>query len=167
MSPKTKIEAFLGQKGTLLIRDSYRPGKINTDDFTYNTTRVGLSALTVYKPGEEKSKSKGLQVVVESYSSLGTYDHVCYLDYDEVKSLSLALAYIANLIPTWNSKDIGLKDATFATTGDFSLRFFHDQDNKQYVYVTCNDTTAQLKNVTGVVLFKSAVDDAIAWLDKQ
>ncbi len=113
--PATKLEQFLAKKGKLIIKDFHKAGVLHGQYGTKTT----VAALTIYEPGKETDKIRGLQIEVCE----GERSDTSFLDMDEVESLSQSIAYMITLLEKWQGKNRDYK-VIFSTKGDFKLGFF-------------------------------------------
>jgi hypothetical protein len=92
--PATKLEAFLGKKGRLLIKDSYSLSPLKS------MGRVEMDALVMYEPGSAE-KTNNLRVEI---TEAGSFEHsnTSFVDLGELQGLSDALRYMTNLAAKWN-----------------------------------------------------------------
>lgn len=155
--PQTKLEAFLGVKGTLLIRDITDFGTIDA---------VNVEAVTAYEPGKEEAKTRGFILSASSEVSSVTV----YVDYDEAKSLTQALIYMQGLSQKWRGLSQNYKEASYITTGGLKVTFYHTADGKHQdakIYLTDGITLNTDMKYTEFASFKGMIDQGIVWLDKQ
>lgn len=117
-APSTKLEQFLSKKGKLLIKDSHVAGILKGQQYG---TKITVDALTIYEPGKESDKLKGLRV--EVYEGGGRSD-TSFLDMDEVESLSQAIAYMTKMLQKWKGSDREYTEVIFSTKDDFQMGFY-------------------------------------------
>jgi hypothetical protein len=79
--------------------------------------------LTIYEPGKETDKIRGLRIEVYEGGRLERSD-TSFLDMDEVESLSQAITYMLSLLEKWNGNDREYTEVIFSTKGDFILGFY-------------------------------------------
>lgn len=155
--PQTKLEALLGTRGLLFLRDGNDIGTIDG---------VDIAAITVYTPGHENEKTRGF--VLTASDNLTTI--TVYVDYDEAKSLTQALSYMQGLSDKWRNQTIGYKEADFLTAGGLGVRFYHTEDGKhQDAVVNLTDiamVSTSMKD-TDFNAFKDMINQGLNWLDKQ
>jgi len=117
--PATKLEQFLAKKGKLIIKDSHEAGVLKGQ---YGT-KITVDALSIYEPGKEADKIRGLRIEVYEGGRLERSD-ISFLDMDEVESLSQAITYMITLLEKWQGKNREYTEVIFSTKGDFELGFY-------------------------------------------
>jgi len=117
--PATKMEQFLSKKGKLIIKDSHEAGVLKGQ---YGT-KITVDALTIYEPGKEADKIRGLRIEVYEGGRLERSD-ISFLDMDEVESLSKAISYMITLLQKWQGTNREYTEVIFSTKGDFRLGFY-------------------------------------------
>lgn len=117
--PATRMEQFLSKKGKLIIKDSHEAGVLKGQ---YGT-KITVDALTIYEPGKEKDKIRGLRIEVYEGGRLERSD-ISFLDMDEVESLSQAISYMITLLQKWQGTNREYTEVIFSTKGDFKLGFY-------------------------------------------
>ena len=117
--PATKLEQFLAKKGKLIIKDSHEAGVLKGQ---YGT-KITVDALTIYEPGKEADKIRGLRIEVYEGGRLERSD-ISFLDMDEVESLSQAITYMITLLEKWQGMNREYTEVIFSTKGDFKLGFY-------------------------------------------
>jgi hypothetical protein len=117
--PATKMEQFLSKKGKLIIKDSHGAGVLKGQ---YGT-KITVDALTIYEPGKEAEKIRGLRIEVYEGGRLERSD-ISFLDMDEVESLSQAISYMITLLQKWQGTNREYTEVIFSTKGDFKLGFY-------------------------------------------
>ena len=117
--PATKLEQFLAKKGKLIIKDSHEAGVLHGQ---YGT-KITVDALTIYEPGKETDKIRGLRIEVYEGGRLERSD-TSFLDMDEVESLSQAISYMITLLKKWQGINREYIEVIFSTKGDFNLGFY-------------------------------------------
>lgn len=119
--PTTKLEAFLTEKGKLIIKEFYELEKF----VGKHGSIIKFSALIIYEPGEEPIKTRGLQIKI---TETGRYEHskVAFLDLEEVESLSKAIAYMLDLSLKWKDTNKEYTELIFSTKGDFQIGFYQE-----------------------------------------
>ncbi len=117
--PQTVLGSLLTKKGVLLVKEFVELGKIHG--------RFGSSmefdAVTIYEPGDERKKRKGMKVEVKGG---GKYERSSYslLDLEELESLSKAVAYMDKLHKQWKGNTGNYKEVIFVTKGGFKVGFY-------------------------------------------
>lgn len=115
--PGTKLEAFLGTRGRLVVKDSYGIGQVG------NLGSAEMDALVIYEPGSSQ-KIKGLRVEVTEGGRLER-SSVSFIDLDELQSLSEALSYMSNLAAKWNGQvHEPYTEVIYSSKGEFKVGFF-------------------------------------------
>lgn len=117
--PATKLEQFLAKKGKLIVKDSHKAGTLHGQ---YGT-KITVDALTIYEPGKEVDKIRGLRIEVKGGGRLERSD-TSFLDMDEVESLSQAITYMMGLLDKWKGANREYTEVIFSTKGDFKLGFY-------------------------------------------
>lgn len=167
-APVTKLDVFLAKKGILLIRDDYSTGRIEgqKDDFA----SVSISAVTVYQPGDEKNKVKGLRFSGYRSSLNGRSEQgIVTLDIEEGLELVKALDYLTDLEGKWTKEALDKKaekSASFSTKGDFEVSYSVYQDLKMR-RISTGDFSMVIDTPEKFTQLKSAVNEGLAWLAKQ
>jgi hypothetical protein len=115
--PGTKLEAFLGKRGRLVVKDFYELGQISS------MGKVQMDGLVIYEPGASQ-KIKGLRVEVTESGSLER-QNISFIDLDELQSLSDAISYISDLSKKWAGQvHEPYTEITYVSKGEFSLGFY-------------------------------------------
>lgn len=117
--PATKLEQFLAKKGKLIIKDFHEAGVLKGQ---YGT-KITVDSLTIYEPGKETDKIRGLRIEVYEGGRLERSD-TSFLDLDEVESLSQAITYMIGLLEKWQGKNREYTEVIFSTKGDFKVGFY-------------------------------------------
>jgi hypothetical protein len=159
--PSTKLESFLAQKGTLIVKDFYPLGEVNG---RYNA-KMKFDALVIYQPGQETQRLRGLRVEV---TESGSYDrsHTSFLDIDEIESLSKAMAYMLDLIEKWKEVSKPYTEVIFATKGDFEAGFYQE-GTKPSAFSSSGyvgKTSCYLNSAQGLSSIKAIADSAMSVL---
>jgi len=123
--PSTKLEALLLKKGRLIVKEFYELGLISGQ---YGT-KMEISALVIYEPGQESNKTKGLKFEIESGGRYERSDS-SFLDVDEIESLSNAIKYMVDLSAKWKETTKEYTEVIFSTKSDFRLGFFQKGTNQ-------------------------------------
>lgn len=181
-TPITKLEAFLGRKGTLFIEDGYAAGTIKgpAGDFS----GLSITAISIYLPGAENAKTKGLRCSVFRAQSRGaSQDRACYLDMEEAESLSKALDYLIQLSAKWKDAklDKGTQRwATFLTKDYLSVQLTQASAEDMAAISTTrpalwpivgigaiSKVSIGFDSLDALTQIKATVDKALAWLKAQ
>ena len=160
--PATKLEKFLLKKGKLIVKNFNNAGKISGQ---YGTS-ITIDALTIYEPGNESQKIRGLRVEVEGGGRFETSSS-SFLDMDEIESLSQAISYMIPLLKKWEGSSREYTEVIFSTKGDFQLGFYQ-QGNKVQGFAksgligasTCYFPTSELSSI------KTVIDKGMSLLSK-
>lgn len=169
----TKLKTFLGNKGILLICDAQLAGTVKGPEGEYSF--LGISALSVYQPGKEAIKIKGIRCDMYRAKGYGlSDDKSCMIDLDEAESLSNALKYLIDLAGTLKDQPLGKDDerrAVFMTKDDFSVGVTKSGTDGVIVpFVSIGGIASvriDFKSVDTFTVMKTTVDKAIEWLTKQ
>jgi hypothetical protein len=173
--PATKLEAFLGKRGLLVIRDFQESGKIEQtrkSQFSKEMLTdyyVMVTALTVYEPGKETASLKGLQVSMSDFRGVTKYgtgfrSGLSFVDLEEADSLSKALQYLVDLADKWKGQDVGSKEAYFTTKDDLKVLLAQTNAKPASFYLTIdgNSITLSLKEISQL---KMSVDIGVKLLE--
>lgn len=195
-APSTKLGAFLGKRGTLLVRDFYQVGilsqkkdfnnadykaskfytsyeqmnKDRSETFVSNDATVDVTALAVYEPGNEKVKVKGLQIILYKYNRSGSDKNLSFVDVEEARSLSKALDYLVDAAAKSKGQDVGSREVSFTTKDNLKVVLSQSGAKDAEVQMssgTIGRATVSLASVDDLTQIKSAVDNGVAWLEKQ
>ena len=159
--PGTKLEAFLGRHGRLIVKDFYDLGQLSS------MGHVQMEGLVIYEPGSS-DKIKGLRVEVTESSSLER-SNTSFIDLDELKSLSDAISYISDLSKKWQGQSHEpYTEIVYSSKGEFDLGFYQ-KGTKSSAFVSSGSigkATAFLKTAD-LDRLKSMVDQAISLLNSK
>lgn len=113
------MEAFLGKKGELIVKDFYKLGEVAG---RYGS-KIEFSVLVIYEPGKESQRIRGLKIKV---SEGGRYErsNTSFLDLEEIESLSKALEYMGELSARWKDIKKEYTEVVFSTKDDFRIGFY-------------------------------------------
>lgn len=145
----TKLEAFLGKRGLVFVKDFYDVGRVKCE---YGD--VDMKGLVIYEPGSSQ-KIKGLKVEVTQSGRSNS----SFIDMDELQSLSDAISYVSDLSRKWAGQTHEpYTEIMYVSKGEFDLGFFQ-KGTKATAYVssgTIGSATAflqteQLEAMKGVV----------------
>lgn len=129
--PKTKIEAFTGESGAVLVKGYTSTGIVR------GRGSVEISAMTFRnaKTGEE---TKGLSITL---SNIGTYvsDTSAFVDYDEIAGLLAGIDYISGT--DTSSTKLANFEAIYSTRGNLKITVFNDSAATNAVAVDVNRYT--------------------------
>ncbi|WP_386071340.1 hypothetical protein ACFJIW_12095 [Tahibacter sp. UC22_41] len=115
-SPKTKIEAFQVQTGTVVIKGYTEIGRISA------MGSVEVSAMEFIDAATSK-KQTGVVIEIKEAGRLDNEDR-SFIDYDEVDALLKGLEYISKA--TSEVTKLGKFEATYKTKGNFSATTYND-----------------------------------------
>jgi hypothetical protein len=126
--PGTKLEAFLGKRGLILVKDIYDVGRVK------GLGNVEMKALVMYEVGSSQTM-KGLRVEVTESGSLER-SSISFIDMDELQSLEDAISYVSDLSKKWEGQSHApYTEITYISKGEFDLGFFQ-QGTKASAYVS-------------------------------
>lgn len=118
--PKTKVEAFLATKGRMVVKDFSPIGKISG---RFGST-MELETLTVFEPGHEMQKTRGLRVEITE-GGRTERSNASFLDLEELEALANAVTNMQKLAGQWDSAPPEFySEVIFSTKGDFKLGFY-------------------------------------------
>ena len=118
--PKTKLEAFQAQTGTVMIKGYSEIGRINAMGVVSVKSMEFSNATT-------GSKQAGVLIEITESGRLENTDR-SFIDYDEVDSLLKGIDYISKATPAVTK--LGQFEATYKTKGHFSVTTFNGRDGK-------------------------------------
>lgn len=157
-APKTKLEAFEAQTGTVIIRGFSNVGSIRG---LYGTS-IDVEARE-FTNATSGRKEYGITVTVKETQRLER-DSTSYIDYDEIDSLLRGIDYIGKI-----KRDVTTLQefqADYRTKGDLSVSTFTSGPNVMAAIKsgTVGETTAYLK-LDDLAAFRKVISDAKAKLD--
>ncbi|MEG8948177.1 hypothetical protein [Rosettibacter firmus] len=161
----TKLQNFLAQKGTLIIKDFYKLGKISG----LYWTDMKFDAIVFYEPGKEEERVKGLKIEVTELKTYGEHSEAAFLDLEELESLSKALQYMTTLKEYWKDKPKEYTEVIFETKGNFKTGFFKRKDEIQ-AFASCgygSEVNCFFKATDELLGIKNKIDEAITLLKKK
>jgi hypothetical protein len=172
--PATKLEAFLGKRGFLVVRDFQDAGKVERSHKSQYSTDmlsdywVNVTALTVYEPGKENVRLKGLQLSLADFRNITKYgtglrSGLSFVDLEEADSLSKALQYLLDLEGKWKGQDVGGKEAYFTTKDDFKVLLAQTADKPASYYLTIDGNSLSFTSEE-IAALKAAVDKGMGLL---
>lgn len=113
----TALEAFLGKRGHIIVKDFYSLGRVS------GTGLIDLKGLVIYEPGSNQ-KIKGLRAEVTEASRLER-SNTSFIDLDELESLSQALAYMSDLAKKWDGQSReAYTEVIYTSKGEFQVGFY-------------------------------------------
>lgn len=176
-APATKLEAFLGKRGSLIVRNFKTASAIRGDEqrtstgITLHTSFITVTALSVYEPGKENVKLKGLQVEISQAVGRGVWSKsLSFVDAEEAESLSKALHYLSDLTTKWKGQDVGQKEVYFKTQAELKIGINQTGAKDVMVWAIGGDFKKAKSNITavdGLTTLKGLVDQGVAWLKTQ
>lgn len=176
-APATKLEAFLGKRGSLIVRNFKTAGVIDGDEqrtstgITLRNSFITVTALSVYEPGKENVKLKGLQVEISQAVGRGVWSKsLSFVDAEEAESLSKALHYLSDLTTKWKGQDVGQKEVYFKTQAELKIGINQTGAKDVMVWAIGGDFKKAKSNITavdGLTTLKGLVDQGVAWLKTQ
>jgi hypothetical protein len=172
--PATKLEAFLGKRGLLVIRDFQDAGKVEkTRKSQYSAEPltdywVNVISLTVYEPGKENVRLKGLQLSLADFRNITKYgtglrSGLSFVDLEEADSLSKALQYLLDLEGKWKGQNVGGKEAYFTTKDDFKVLLAQTADKPASFHLTIDGNSINFSSAE-ISQLKASVDKGIELL---
>ena len=157
----TQIEAFVGKRGRLMVKDSYSLGRLS------DVGNIQIDALVAYDPGGSQ-KTKGLRIEVQEEGGLER-SNTSFIDMDELQGLSQALGYMIDLSGKWNGQPHEpYTEVTYTSKGEFQVGFYQ-QGAKTSAYCRSGligTTTAFLK-LADLPKMKAFIDQAITLLNSK
>jgi hypothetical protein len=160
--PATKLEAFLGKKGQMIIKDSY-----SLSPMVSRFGSVNMDVLLIYEPGSS-IKTKGLRVEITERGDLER-SNTSFIDVDELHGLSDALAYMIGLAQKWNGQSHSpYTEVIYTSKGELQTGFFQTgtKSNAFLRSGTIGSATAFF-NTPDLTKIKAEVDEAIATLESK
>lgn len=127
ISPKTKIEAFQVQTGTVVIKGYTVVGRVNA------MGSVEVSAMEFTDAATSK-KQTGVVIEIKEAGRLENEDR-SFIDYDEVDALIKGLDYISKT--TAEVTKLGQFEATYKTKGNFSATTFNNGSGEIAAALAC------------------------------
>jgi len=128
----TRLQKFLSKKGELYVKEFYEVGKVSSN--TNLTASLKITAVILYKPGEEEKRIKGLKIDItqKKYSGYSSYDddETVFLDLEELKGLVDAIQYMVDIIKKWETVDKEYAEVIYSTTGNFKIGFLIEGNTK-------------------------------------
>ena len=158
----TKLQKFLSQKGSLIIKDFYTLGNLPG----LYSTEMRFNAIVFYEPGKEEERVKGLKIEIAEPKTYGENSESAFLDLEELESLSKALQYMSNLKENWKDKPKEYTEVIFETKGNFKSGFYK-QKNEVNAFASCgyiNSAHFYFKATDELLGIKNKIDEAIALL---
>ncbi len=158
----TKLQKFLAQKGTLIIKDFYKLGNLPG----LYSTAMNFDAIVFYEPGKEEERVKGLKIEITEPRTYGQNSETAFLDLEELESLSKALQYMSTLKENWKDKPKEYTEVIFETKGNFKAGFFKQKDEIN-AFASCgygNGAHCFFKATDELLGIKNKINEAITLL---
>lgn len=125
----TDLEKFISKKGVMLVKEFIPIGEINGS----SGTQAKLTAVKVFRPGEENNATKGLRIQLSSYKKEGT----AFIDFDEANSLIEAIEYMIELSKKWNTIERNYTEVIF-NAKDYISFGFYTKEGELSLFVSIN-----------------------------
>jgi hypothetical protein len=124
-SPKTKLEAFTGEIGAVIIKGYTEVGTIRS------LGSITVSAMT-FRNAKLGQENKGLSI---SLTEAGTYSRTshAFIDYDEISELVSGIDYISKADTTLTK--LKNYEATYSTKGSFKITIFNNNTGQNQVNI--------------------------------
>lgn len=117
---KTKLQSSLSKKGNIVVYESIPLGSVKGGHGTAN-----VIAVCVYVIGNEKNKTKGVEIAIKEESAS--------LDYEEIDVVINALTYFIDSIKKWVTTPPTKETMMVFTTKDkFSITCLYRTDKSVY-----------------------------------
>jgi hypothetical protein len=156
--PGTALEAFMGKRGRMIVKDSYSIGRFS------GTGGIQMDALVIYEPNNP-TKIKGLRAEVTESGELQR-SNTSFIDFDELESLSQALAYMADLSTKWKGQQHEpYTEIIYTSKGELEVGFYQ-QGTKASAFCRSGSigSADAFFNLTELPKMKELVDKAITLL---
>ena len=117
LPPKTRIEAVLTTKGKVIVRDSYKIGRVKG---------LSLEVVVASEAGNPTTKASGARIEITEFGGRQT-THASFLDRDELEGLARAAALMEQTMEEWRGqRREPYSEMAFETNDDFRLGFYQD-----------------------------------------
>ncbi|HEY7402597.1 MAG TPA: hypothetical protein VIB39_03680 [Candidatus Angelobacter sp.] len=157
-APGTALEAFLGTRGRMIMKEFYDVGALRGTGITE------MKALVISEPNSAR-KIKGLRVEV---TEAGQFErtNTSFIDVDELDSLSQAIAYMADTASKWSAQPhTPYTEIIYTSKGELQIGFFQ---NGKDINAFCKSGTIGAAtayfNIRTLPAMKDMVDKAVALL---
>jgi len=127
----TKLELFLAEKGKLSVKEFFALGKVSGNA----RTKVELTAVVIYTPGEEDERLRGLKIEVINAGGSYVKRKSSFLDLEEIDGLLKAIDYVVGLSKEWEGVQKEYIEVVFSTKDDFRVGFYQ-RGIKQKAFVS-------------------------------
>ena len=156
----TRIESVLATPNLVLVADYYRI------DMRFGPN-LRIDAVIV-EAMDTRTRVKGLRVQVRDPESRGRQDGTSFIDFDEVITLSRAVASVAELAAKWTHDDRQATEMTVTTTGGFRLAIRHSaRVPRAFLSTGLLDPVVTTMELTELPTLKQALDEALAILNRK
>lgn len=146
------LKQFLARTDGVLVKHFFAPQLILSPEKGefLSPGHIELGPLIAYEPGKEAEGHRGVRVeVVSSYVRANDFshadNHVSFLDENEAKDLSSALAYMQQVNQTWGaaapSDDV---EVMFASKDDFQVSLLPDAKNGNRLFIESGNAPLSL-----------------------
>lgn len=154
----TALEAFLGKRGQMIMKEFYDLGAISS------LGRTELKAIVISEPNSAH-KIKGLKVEVQESGRLER-SNSSFIDLDELESLSQALAYMADAAQKWTADGRApYTEIIFTSKGELQVGFYESgKDVSAFCRSGSIGAATAYFNVREMPKLKGFVDQAITLL---
>jgi hypothetical protein len=117
LPPRTRIEAVLATKGKVIVRDSYKIGRVKG---------LSLEVVVVSEAGNAATKASGARIEIAEFGGRQT-THASFLDLGELEDLTRAAAQMEQTMEEWRGqRREPYSEMAFETNDDFRLGFYQD-----------------------------------------
>ncbi|MEA2893320.1 MAG: hypothetical protein QOI05_4113 [Bradyrhizobium sp.] len=125
-SPKTKLEAFTGESGAVIIKGYTEVGTVRS------LGSIAVSAMT-FRNAKLGQENKGLSITI---TETGTYTRPsrAFIDYDEITELVSGIDYISKADTTLTK--LANYEATYSTKGSFKITVFNNSAGQNQVNIS-------------------------------
>ena len=156
----TRIESLLATPNLVLVVDYYRI------DMRFGPN-LRIDAMIV-DAIDSRTRLKGLRVQVRDPESRGRQDGTSFIDFDEVTTLSRAVASVTELAVKWTHDDRQATEMTFTTTGGFRLAIRHSaRVPRAFLSTGLLDPVVTSMDLAELPTLKQAFDEALAILNRK
>jgi hypothetical protein len=124
-SPKTKLEAFTGENGAVIIKGYTEVGTVKS------LGSIAVSAMT-FRNAKLGQENKGLSI---SLAETGAYTRPsrAFIDYDEISDLIAGIDYISKADASLTK--LAMYEATYSTKGGFKITVFNNSAGQNEVNI--------------------------------
>jgi hypothetical protein len=131
---KPKLKTLIGRQDLVLVKNFFGPQGIS-DGRTERYVQSGfvsLEAMSVFEPGQESRRLKGVRITVGAAYVPDGYrsrpEHVSLLDENEAHDLDSALTYIQSVEAEWQKKPpLHHTEIMFRSKDDFDVSLLRDE----------------------------------------